>query len=339
MSFQLYIERVTQKQDLSFEDSRNAFDEIFEGAVKAEDIAAFLLGLKDKGETVDEIRGAATSMRNRMTKITAPANAMDVVGTGGDSHGTLNVSTAAAIVVAACGVPVAKHGNRAASSRSGSSDVLAALGINLEASVDTLQRCLDEANICFMFAPVHHPAMRHVADVRKQLKTRTIFNLLGPLTNPAGVKRHLIGVFSREWLEPMAKVLDSLGSETAWLTHGQDGMDEITTTTATDVVELREGALKSFLIEPEQAGLPRTRLDMLKGGEAEHNAIEMKRLLQGQHGSYRDIVALNAGAALVVGGKAGDVREGARLAEAALDNGAARQTLDKLITITKRKAA
>lgn len=334
MSFKSFLGRIDSKQNLTADEASDAFDAIFEGKVDANDIAAFLLGLKNKGETVDEIMGAAWSMRKRMIAISAPANAMDIVGTGGDAHGTLNISTAVAIVVAACGVPVAKHGNRAASSRSGSSDVLAALGINLEANPAALQRCLEKANLCFMFAPRHHPAMRHVAEVRKQLKTRTIFNLLGPLTNPANVKRHLIGVFSRDWLEPMAKVLHTLGSEKAWLTHGQDGMDEITTTAPTNVVELNQGRFDRFILEPEQVGLHRARLEVLKGGEAEHNAIELKRLLQGQHGTYRDIVMFNAAAALVIAEKTESLQDGLKMAEQAIDNGAARRTLEKLITLT-----
>ena len=334
-----FLTRLASHQNLSVDETTQAFDAIFEGKESPDQIAAFLLGLKEKGETVDEILGAVKSMRSRMIAITAPANAMDIVGTGGDAHSTLNISTAVAIVVAACGIPVAKHGNRAASSRSGSSDVLAALGINLEASPATLQCCLTEANLCFMFAPRHHPAMRYVADIRKQLKTRTIFNLLGPLTNPANVKRHLIGVFSRDWLEPMAKVLNTLGSETAWLTHGQDGMDEITTTAPTDVVSLHNGAIDRFILTPEQINLHRVRLDVLKGGEAEHNATELKRLLQGQHGTYRDIVAFNASAALIVGGKTDDLQHGLEIAQAAIDNGAARKVLEKLITITNEPSA
>lgn len=339
MSLKPYLARLAEHQNLSHDEARAAFDEIFAGHVEGETLAAFLVALRDKGETVDEILGAATSMRSRMVRMQAPPDAMDIVGTGGDAHGTLNISTAVSFVVAACGVPVAKHGNRAASSRSGSSDVLAALGVNLDAPFEIVQRCLAEAKLCFLFAPRHHPAMRHVADVRRQLKTRTIFNLLGPLTNPAGVTRHLIGVFSRDWLEPMAKALDALGSEAAWLTHGQDGMDEITTTAPTDVVELRQHRLDRFILEPEHVGLPRVRIDVLKGGEAAHNAAELKRLLQGQHGTYRDIVMLNAAAALVVAQKIDDLQQGVTLAAEAIDSGAARGVLEKLITCTNEKNA
>lgn len=320
-------------------ESQSAFDCIFEGEVPAEQIGTFLLGLRKKGETVDELLGAVTSMRSKAITIVAPPDAMDIVGTGGDAHGTLNISTAVAFVVAACGVPVAKHGNKAASSLSGSSDVLAALGINLETSMATLERCLAETKICFLFAPRHHPAMRHVAEVRKKLGVRTIFNLLGPLTNPANVKRHLIGVYDLEWLGPMAEVLKSLGSEAAWLTHGHDGMDEITTTTPTDVVELRSGMIQHFTLGPEQVGLMSVLIEELKGGDPTHNAARLKKLLQGQKGPYRDIVLFNASAALVVAGKAPDLRQGIKLAETAIDNGTAQHTLNDLIRLTNEMAA
>lgn len=332
------IARVADHGNLSADETAAAFNVMFEGRASEDDMGAFLLALRDKGETVDEILGAARAMRARMLPIKAPANAIDIVGTGGDAHGTLNISTAVAIVAAGCGVPVAKHGNRAASSRSGSSDVLAALGVNLDATPETLERCLKEANLCFMFAPVHHPAMQHVANIRRRLKSRTIFNLLGPLTNPANVKTHLIGVFSGAWLMPMTKVLAQLGSHTAWVTHGRDGMDEITTTAATEVAELRNGKTDLFVLEPEQVGLARARLEVLKGGEAEHNAIELRRLLQGQHGTYRDIVLFNAAAALVVAGHAEDLPEGFTLAEQSIDNGKARATLEKLIELTNQGA-
>jgi len=334
MSLAPHLLRIAEGHDLGADEARQAFDAIFKGEVLPEQIAAFLLGLKGKGETADEILGAAQSMRHHMIPIKAPEGAMDIVGTGGDTLSTLNISSAVAFVVAACDVPVAKHGNRAASSRSGSSDVLAALGVNLDASPLLLERCLAEANLCFLFAPKHHPAMKHVADVRRQLKTRTIFNLLGPLTNPANVKRHLIGVYASNWLEPMARVLGQLGSEAVWVTHGHDGMDEITTTAPTDVVEMRKGRIDRFILEPEHVGLTRARIDVLKGGEAEHNATELKRLLQGQRGTYRDIVLLNASAALVVADKAEDLPHGMRRAEQAIDSGAARAVLEKLIAIT-----
>ena len=333
------LKKIEQSQDLSIAESQTAFDQIFEGKVPAEQIGAFLLGLKNKNETVDELLGAVKSMRGKMIVIQAPADAMDIVGTGGDQHGTLNISTAVAMVVASCGVPVAKHGNRAATSRSGSSDVLAALGINLEPPMPVLEQCLAEAKLCFMFAPKHHPAMRHVAEVRKKLGVRTIFNLLGPLTNPANVKMHMIGVFDLEWLGPMAEVLKTLGSSSAWLAHGHDGMDEITTTTATDVVKLQRGMIEHFTLEPEQAGLSRTQIEKLKGGDATANAEAFKRLLAGEKGPYRDIVLFNASAALIVAGKTADLKQGVKLAEFALDSGAAQATLEKLIRLTNGRAA
>jgi anthranilate phosphoribosyltransferase len=264
---------------------------------------------------------------------------VDIVGTGGDGRNTLNISTAAALVVAGCGVPVAKHGNRAATSASGSSDVLAALGVNLEPPLGLVEQCLHEAGICFLFAPRHHPAMRHVAAIRRKLGVRTIFNLLGPLTNPANVKRHLIGVYEAVRLRPMAETLQKLGSETVWLTHGRDGMDELTTTDASSAVSLSNGVLKEFDIVPEQAGLARARAEQLRGGDAAFNAAALKRLLDGEQGPYRDIVLLNAAAALAVAGKAPDLAKGAVLAAQALDSGAARDKLQKLIAWTNRAAA
>ena len=243
------------------------------------------------------------------------------------------------MVVAACGVPVAKHGNRSASSRSGSSDVLAALGINIDVPFDVLEQCLNEANICFLFAPRHHPAMRHVADVRKKLGIRTIFNLLGPLTNPANVKHHMIGVYDLEWLGAMAEVLKSLGSESAWMVHGHDGMDEITTTAPTDVVQLHHGMITHFTVEPEHVGLKRSILNDLKGGNAFENAQSLKDLLKGGKGAYRDIVIFNAAASLVISGKAPDLTKGVQLACEVIANGAAESVLIKLVHLTNGSAA
>ncbi|MFY9287791.1 MAG: anthranilate phosphoribosyltransferase [Alphaproteobacteria bacterium] len=339
MPFTKILKKIADGESLSIVEARDAFDHIFEGKIPTEQIGDFLLGLKEKGETANELQGAVSSMRSKAVTIEAPPNTIDIVGTGGDAHGTLNISTTVALVVAGCGVPVAKHGNRAASSKSGSSDVLSALGINLEPPLPVLETCLHEAKICFLFAPRHHPAMKHVAEVRKKLATRTIFNLLGPLTNPANVKRHLIGVYDLEWLGPMAETLKSLKSEAAWLTHGHDGMDEITTTDATDVVELRSNMIQHFTLEPEQVGLPRAKIEQLKGGDAIHNAAEMRKLLSGQKGAYRDIVVFNASAALIVGGKATDLRQGMTLAETAIDNGAALHTLESLIRLTTSHAA
>jgi anthranilate phosphoribosyltransferase len=339
MPLPLSIDRIRAGKNLSADETQAAFDAIFAGNVPAADIGAFLLGLKEKGETVDELRGAVASMRSKAVTIEAPHGAIDIVGTGGDAHGTLNISTATAFVVASCGVPVAKHGNRSASSQSGSSDVLTALGVHLEPSLDVIERCLHENNLCFLFAPRHHPAMRHVAAVRKELGVRTIFNLLGPLTNPANVTHHLIGVYDLEWLGPMAEVLKLLGSERAWLTHGHDGMDEITTTTATDVVELNNGQIKHFTLETAPLGIPTATLADLKGGDAAHNAAAMIDLLKGHKGAYRDIVVFNAAAALVIAGQSPDLRVGIHNAESAIDNGAALSTLNNMIRLTSDKAA
>ena len=339
MSFDIFLNKVTAKADLSTDDARAVFDQIFTGTVSADKLSSFLAALADKGETPDELLGAVQSMRSHMLSIKAPEGAIDIVGTGGDSRGSLNISTATALTVAACGVPVAKHGNRAVTSKSGASDVLAALGINLEPSFEVLEQCLAEAKICFLFAPRHHPAMRHVVDVRKNLKRRTIFNLLGPLTNPANVTKHVIGAYDLDWLGPMAEVLQQLGSTAAWLVHGHDGMDEITTTTETDVVELRLDGLKHFTLAPEQFGIRRAIPEALQGGDAAYNAAALRKLLNGEKGAYHDIVTLNAAAALVVAGKASHLPQGISLANAAIESGAARATLEKLVRLTNGHTA
>jgi anthranilate phosphoribosyltransferase len=339
MSLAPVLHRLRGGENLSAAETRDLFDAIFTGEVPEDHLAAFLLALRRKGETAEEILGAVTSMRDKAVTINAPAGAIDIVGTGGDARGTWNISTAAALVVAGCGVPVAKHGNRAASSKSGSSDVLAALGINLEPPLEILEQCLAEANLCFLFAPRHHPAMRHVAAVRKKLGVRTIFNLLGPLTNPANVKRHLIGVYSSDWLLPMAEALHDLDSEAAWLTHGHDGMDEITTVTKTDVVTLQGDEIRRFDLSPEEVDITPPLPEELQGGDAIANAEAITTLLAGAKNAYRDIVVINAAAALIIGGKALDLQQGARLAAESLDNGAARDTLRKLVDVTNRVSA
>jgi anthranilate phosphoribosyltransferase len=336
MSFQTALDDVERETDLTVEQAREAFDEIFSGDVSDACIAQFLLDLTKKGETVDELIGAVQSMRSKAITITAPEDAMDIVGTGGDQTHTLNISTAVAFVVAACGVPVAKHGNRASSSKSGSSDVLRELGVNLEPELDILEQCLNEANLCFLFAPRHHPAMRRVADIRRKLGVRTIFNLLGPLTNPANVKKHMIGVFELEWLGPMAETLRSLGSETAWLVHGHDDMDEITTTAPTDVVKFQNSMMTHETITPESLGMSRVHLSALRGEDPVTNALAMKRLFRGVKGPYRDIVLMNAGASLVVAGVADDMGKGIVIAAHALDNGAAYNTLDQIVRLSNR---
>ncbi len=269
-----------------------------------------------------------------MLPIEAPDDAVDIVGTGGDGHNTYNVSTCAAIVAAGAGVPIAKHGNRAVSSLSGASDVLTALGVKIDIPPIAITRSIAEAGVGFMWAPMHHPAMKHWAPVRTELGVRTILNLLGPLANPAGVKRQVVGVFSPAWTVPIAEALQNLGSVHAWVVHGSDGIDEITTTGPTSVAELKEGKIRSFEVEPEDAGLPRATLEDLKGGDATVNAAAIRDVLGGEHGPFRDIVLLNAGAALIVGGKAANLREGAERAARAIDDGSAARALDKLVAVT-----
>ncbi len=320
---------------LTREEAEAAFGVLLSGAATAAQMGALLMGLRVRGETIDEITGAVAAMRANMLRVAAPTGAIDIVGTGGDGHGTYNVSTLAAIIVAACGVPVAKHGNRAASSRSGSSDVLGALGVAVGCAVPEVERCLAEVGLCFMSAQTHHAAMRHIAPVRAELGTRTIFNLLGPLSNPASVTRLLVGVFSADWLEPLARVLGALGAKRAWLVHGADGLDEITTTGPTEVAAWEAGAIRRFTIEPEALGLPRARLADLKGGDARHNAAALRDVLAGGRSAYRDIACLNAAAALVVADRAGTLADGLALAGAALDDGTARAVLDKLVRVSQ----
>jgi anthranilate phosphoribosyltransferase len=292
------------------------------------------MGLRVRGETVDELTGGAEALRERMVEVQAPTNAIDTCGTGGDASGTFNVSTAAALVVAACGVPVAKHGNRALSSKAGSADILAALGVNIDAEPARVERAIREAGIGFMMAPRHHGAMRHVAGARVELGTRTIFNLLGPLANPAGARRQLLGVFAHDWIEPLAHVLGQLGSERAWVVHGSDGLDELTTTGPSHVAELRAGRVTTFEVTPEQAGLPRARLEDLRGADATTNADALRALLDGVRGPYRDIVLLNSAAALVIADRAGDLAAGVARARDAIDSGAAKAALARLVAVS-----
>jgi anthranilate phosphoribosyltransferase len=305
------------------------------GRVDEGSLAAFLTAQAVRGPTVEEITGAARAMRAAMKTIAAPEGAMDLCGTGGDGHGTLNISTAVTFVVAAAGVPVAKHGNRSASSRAGAADVLEKLGARIDLAPEAAEACLRQTGLCFLFAQVHHPAMKHVAPVRKALRIRTIFNLLGPLSNPARVKRQLLGVYAREWLEPLAQVLGALGSETAWCVHGEDGLDEITTTGLTYVAVLDGGKVSAMDVIPQDADLPRATLAELKGGDAEENAAALLRLFEGARGAYRDIVLLNAAAAFVVAGKVGDLRSGAALAAEMLDSGAAKRKLEAFVAATR----
>ena len=323
---------------LTVDQSSAAFDIMMSGDATQAQIGGFLMGLRVRGETVDEITGGVATMRAKMTTIDAPEGAMDVVGTGGDGHDTYNISTAAAMVVAGCGVPVAKHGNKAASSKSGAADVLAALGVKLDAPMTLVQRALTEGGLCFMLAQRHHGAMKNVGGPRVELGIRSIFNLLGPLSNPAGVKRMLVGVPDRAWLKPFAQVLAKRGTVRAWIVHGADGMDELSTTGVSYVTELMDGAIRDFEVTPDSVGLGTASLDDLKGGDAEANGLAIRALLDGAPGPFRDIVIYNAGAALVVAGKADDHGAGVALAAASIDGGAARSKLDNLVRITNEAA-
>jgi anthranilate phosphoribosyltransferase len=319
---------------LSEANATRAFEAIMSGDATPAQIGAFLMALRVRGETVEEITAAARIMREKAARVRAPKDAIDIVGTGGDASGTYNISTGASLVCAACGLTVAKHGNRAASSKSGSADALAALGVNLDAPLALVEKAIAEIGIGFMFAQRHHSAMKHVAPVRGELATRTIFNLLGPLANPAGARLEVMGVYAAQWVAPLAEVLGRLGAERAWVVHGSDGLDEITTTGPTMVAEFRGGVVREFSITPEDAGLPRAKPQDLKGGTPEDNAQAIRAMLDGAPGPYRDIVVFNAAAALVVAGKAETLKQGATLAQEAIDSGAAKATLAKLVAIT-----
>src|SRR6202163_4471678 len=301
------IGKVATGATLSRDEAARGFDTMMSGEATPSQMGGLLMALRVRGETVDEITGAVTAMRDKMLRVRAPADAIDVVGTGGDASGSFNISTCAAFIVAGAGVPVAKHGNRALSSRSGAADVLGALGVAIELPPEGVARCIREAGIGFMFAPAHHPAMKNVGPTRVELGTRTIFNLLGPLSNPAGVKRQMVGVFARSWIEPLAKVLGALGSERAWVVHGSDGLDEVTTSGPTYVAELDKGKVKTFEVTPEDAGLKRSNPEQLRGGEAAMNAAALRAVLEGMPGPYRDVALMNAGATLVVAGKAKNI--------------------------------
>ena len=329
--FKPIIAKVATGSPLTREEAEKAFDQILSGEATLAQMGAFLMALRVRGETVEEISGAVAAMRAKMLRVKAPADALDIVGTGGDNSGSWNVSTLAAILAAATGLKIAKHGNRAASSKSGAADVLTALGVKVGIDPAGIERCIDQAGVGFMFAPAHHSSMRHVAPVRVELGTRTIFNLLGPLSNPAGVKKQVIGVFSESWMMPVAETLKNLGSTDVWVVHGSDGLDEITTTGETKVIALKNGTLSSFTVTPDDAGLPRANPDDLKGGDGAHNAKALKAVLDGERSAYRDIAVLNAAAALVVAGRAETLDEAARIVEAAIDDSRAKQVLDNLV--------
>ncbi|RWO56961.1 anthranilate phosphoribosyltransferase [Mesorhizobium sp.] len=328
-----HIAKVAAGSSLSFEEARDAFDIIMSGDATPGQIGGFLMALRVRGETVSEISGAVATMRAKMLRVDAPAGAIDIVGTGGDNSHSVNISTASAFVIAACGVPVAKHGNRGLSSQTGAADVLTALGVKLDIPPETIGRCIHDAGVGFMFAPAHHPAMKHVGPIRVELGTRTIFNLLGPLSNPAGVVRQMVGVFLPEWIMPVAETLKALGADHAWVAHG-DGYDEITTTGETQVAELVGGEIRSFTLTPEAVGLKRHTKDELRGGDAAYNAQALRDMLGGAAGAFRDTVLMNAGAGLVVAGKATTLADGMATASQAIDSGRALKVLDRLVEIS-----
>ena len=335
-AFKPLIGKVATGASLTRGEAQDAFDMMLSGEVTPSQMGAFLIALRVRGESTEEITGAVTAMRAKMLSVNAPADAIDIVGTGGDGAGTFNVSTLASILVAACGAPVAKHGNRAASSRSGASDVLTALGVAVGLPPRAVEACIAEAGLGFMMAQTHHAAMRHVGPVRSELGTRTIFNILGPLSNPAGVKRQLLGVFSRAWLAPMAETLRNLGSHKVWVVHGSDGLDEMTTTGPTYVAALESGEIRTFEVAPEDAGLPRAAPADLRGGDPEHNAKALRAVLDGEASAYRDIALLNAAGALVVADRAPNLKQGVELARRAIASGRARSVLDALVRTSNR---
>ncbi len=337
--FKSLLAHAANGEALNLAQARRAFEIIMTGEATQAQIGGFLMALRVRGETVDEITAAASVMREKALRVEAPADAIDTCGTGGDASGTFNISTGAAFVVAACGVPVAKHGNRALSSKTGSADVLMALGVNIDTPPEVVAECIRLAGLGFMMAPRHHGAMKHVSAARVELGARTIFNLLGPLSNPAGARRQLIGVFSRQWVEPLAQVLDNLGAERAWVVHGSDGLDEITTTGPSYVAALENGHIRSFEITPADAGLPVAEAIELLGGDSEANAAAIRHLLAGHKGAYRDIVLFNASAALIVAGKASDLKAGVTLAANAIASGAAAKVLARLVAVSNGKPA
>lgn len=332
-----FIAAAALGQPLDREEARAAFEIIMSGAATPSQIGGFLMALRVRGETVDEIVGAVGAMRARMLTVDAPAEAIDIVGTGGDGAGTYNISTLAALIVAGAGVPVAKHGNRALSSKSGTADALSQLGVKLDIGPDQISRCIREAGVGFMFAQQHHSAMRHVGPTRVELGTRTIFNLLGPLSNPAGVRRQLVGVYAPQWVLPVAEVLRDLGSESVWVVHGE-GLDEITTTGTTEVAALENGAIRQFTLTPGDFGLPTVSLEALRGGDGAQNALALTGVLNGDENAYRDIALANASASLLIAGRAASLTEGMQLARQSLTSGATAKALERLVAVSNQPA-
>lgn len=316
-----------------------AFQIIMNGGATPAQMAAFLMGLRTKGETVEEISAGALALRAKAVKFHSVAGAIDTCGTGGDSLGTYNISTATAFVLAACGVPVVKHGNRSVSSKSGSADVLAALGVKIDAEPEICEMCLRECGITFLLATRFHPSMRHVSPVRQELGLRTIFNILGPLANPANPDFQLLGVYSKSLLRPMAEVLNNLGTKAAWVVHGNDGQDELTLAGVSNVVALDNGKIEEFEITPEDAGLNRVPLDLLKGGDSQHNSRALVEAISGMAGAYRDAVVYNAAAGLLLAGRVKTLKEGAEMAKQAIDSGLSHKTLMKLVEASNKMTA
>ncbi|HEY0032851.1 MAG TPA: anthranilate phosphoribosyltransferase [Devosia sp.] len=334
MDIKAALHKIADRRDLTGEEMRGVMRTIMAGEATPSQIGAFLMGMRIKGESVGEIAAAVSILREQMVKVDAPEHAIDIVGTGGDGGGTLNISTASAIVVAAAGVPVAKHGNRALSSKSGASQALEALGVNINLSPAEISRSINDVGIGFMFAPAHHPAMRHVGPSRAEMGVRTMFNLLGPQSNPAGVRRYMLGVYSQEWVEPVAAALLANRAVKAWVVHGCDGLDEITVTGPSFVAQIADGDLRSFEVTPEQAGLKRHDGKELLGGDPQYNAQAIHDLFDGAPGAYRDVVLLNSAAALIVADKVADLREGVEAAAAVIDGGHAKNTLARLVAVS-----
>ena len=334
LNFKNIISKLSKQETLHSYELDLAFTTLLNGTATNAQIGAFLMGLSINGETSDIIASGATILRNNAIKINAPAKAIDTVGTGGDGANTLNISSAAAFVVSGTGIPVAKHGNRSLSSKSGAADVLSELGVNLDCPFETVQKALNELGICFLMAPRHHSAMKYVGPARVELGIRTIFNLLGPLSNPAFVKRQLVGVFDKKWLLPFAEALKKMGSTNAWIVHAKDGLDEVSTTSETYIAQLKNSKITQFTIAPEQFGIKKTTLNSIKGGEPKDNAVAFKKLLNGQKGPYRDIVLFNSASAIVATGHESDFKTAIEMSEHSVDSGEASKKLNSLIKIT-----
>ncbi len=328
------IAKAADGKPLTRDEARTAFNILMSGDATPSQVAGLLMALRVRGETVDEITGAVEVMREKMTRVAAPPDAIDIVGTGGDASGSYNISTCAAFVAAGSGLKIAKHGNRALSSKSGSADVLMALGVKIDISPEKISECVAETGAGFMFAPAHHSSMKHVGPTRAELGTRTIFNLLGPLSNPASVRRQVTGVFAKHWVEPLASVLQNLGSEACWICHGEGGMDEIVPYGTTWISELKNGVIRNFEVGPEDAGIKRSTPDELKGADAAHNAGALRSVLEAKPSAFADAAQMTAAAALIVAGKAKDMKEGVAIAREAVKSGAALGTLEKLVKVS-----